>query len=355
MHRDWYVCRTCGEGFSPVDTMLGLDEVGHKMTPEMAAKVAYAGQMAPSFETAAQGLEYLAGLKVSASLIRQITEETGQKVHEQQMVAAEQAMARPEEAAPAALPHEQKRGRLYAMADGSQVNTREQGRDGSSWKEMKLGLIYSDDHVLTRKGGQSVLVNKEYVAHFGGVDGFKKLLFNAAAEAGYGTYQQMVVIGDGAHWIWNMYEELFPDAVQVLDYYHMCENIYDYSKYLYPSNGSRMKMWAESMISKIEKGDVDGALACIPAAYDNKLPPGVPNLHTYLANNRNRMNYKVLQEQGIKIGSGAVESGNKKVIQQRMKQSGMRWNVKSGQFVASLRAKSASGRWADVERILNAA
>lgn len=150
-----------------------------------------------------------------------------------------------------------------------------------------------------------------------------------------------------------MCDELFPDAIQVLDYYHMCENVYNYAKYLYPSNDLQIKTWAESMIAKIEKGDLDEALGCIPFVYE--LPPGVPNLHTYLTNNRNRMNYKALQEQGIKIGSGAVESGNKKVIQQRMKQSGMRWNVKSGQSVASLRAKSASGRWADVERILYAA
>lgn len=355
VYRDWYFCRSCGKGFSPVDTMLGLDEIGHKITPEMAAKIAYAGQMAPSFEAAEQSLNYLMGLQVSAYLIRQITEETGEKVHEQQMEAAEQAVARPEEAAPAALPHEQKPGTLYVMADGSQVNTREQGRDGSSWKEMKLGLVYSDDHVLTRKRGQSVLVDKEYVAYFGGVEGFKKLLFDAAARAGYGTYQQAVVIGDGAHWIWNMCEELFPDAIQVLDYYHMCENVYNYAKYLYPSDDSRIKGWAESMIAKIEKGDLDGALASIPLAHEAKLPAGVPNLHTYLSNNRNRMNYKALQQRGIKIGSGAVESGNKKVIQQRMKQSGMRWNVKTGQSVASLRAKSASGRWADVERILRAA
>lgn len=355
MHRDWYVCRTCGEGFSPVDTMLGLGKTGHKMTPEMAAKVAYAGQMAPSFEAAQQGLDYLAGLKVSAYLIREVTEETGQKVHEQQMELSEQAVARPEEAVHSALPHEQKTGTLYVMADGSQVNTREQGRDGSSWKEMKLGLVYSDDHVITRKGGQSILMRKEYVTFFGGVDGFKKLLFDTAARGGYGTYQKTVVIGDGAHWIWNMCDELFPDAIQVLDYYHMCENVHDYAKYIYPSDDLRRKGWAESIITKIEKGDLSGALASIPAVREVKLPAGVPNLSAYLSNNRKRMNYNDLKQQGIKIGSGAVESGNKKVIQQRMKQSGMRWNVKTGQAVASLRAKSASARWVDVERILSAA
>ena len=172
VYRNWYVCRSCGEGFSPVDVMLGLDEIGHKVTPEMAVKIAYAGQMAPSFEAAAKGFKYLAGIQVSAYLIRQVTEETGEKVHKQQMEVAEQAVGRPEEVIPTLCPHEQKPGTLYVMADGSQVNTREQGRDGSSWKEMKLGLVYSDDHVITRKGGQSILMNKEHMTYFGGVDGF---------------------------------------------------------------------------------------------------------------------------------------------------------------------------------------
>ncbi len=335
--------------------MLGLDEVGHKTTPEMAAKIAYAGQMAPSFEAAARGFEYLSGLKVSAFLIRQITEETGQKVHAQQMEAAETAMAQPEEAIPLVPPHQQKPGALYVMADGSQVNTREQGQDGSSWKEMKLGLVYSDVHVLTRRGGRPVLMDKEYVTYFGGVEGFKKLLFCAAVQGGYGSLQKTIVMGDGAHWLRNMYDELFPDAIQVLDYYHMCENVYTYARYLYPTDDARRKDWAESVITRIDEGDLDEALASIPAAYAARLPAGVPNLRTYLSNNRDRMNYKALRQQGINIGSGAVESGNKKVIQQRMKQSGMRWNIKSGQSVASLRAKSASGRWEEVECILHVA
>lgn len=355
MYRDWYFCRSCGTGFSPLDTMLGLDQVGHKMTPEMAAKLAFAGQMAPSFETAQQSLHYLAGLEVSAFLIRQVTEETGAKVHREQTEDAAQAMARPEDVAPLLLPHQQKPGTLYIMTDGSQVNTREPGRDGSTWKEMKLGLVYSDDHVLTHQGGQSTLVEKEYVTKLGGVEDFKPLLFAAAARGGYGTYERTVVIGDGAHWIWNACDELFPDAIQVLDYYHLRENVYKYGHYLYPFQDTRRTAWAETVIGYIEKGDLDAALKCIPDLDKGSLPAGTPNLTGYLLNNRNRLNYNELQEKGIKIGSGAVESGNKKVIQQRMKQSGMRWNVPTGQSIASLRAKNASNRWVDVERILKVA
>ena len=330
--------------------------IGHKVTPEMAVKIAFAGQMAPSFEAAEQSFKYLSGLHISRSLIRQITEETGEKVFKQQMQNAEKAIGRPEEAVPSLLTHERRAGTLYVLVDGSQVNTRVKDQEGSSWKEMKLGLIYSDKNIITRKSGQSVLVDKEYVAYWGDVNGFKKLLFEAAVTKGYGTYERVVVIGDGAHWIWKMFEELFPDAVQVLDYYHMCENVYGYAKYLYPSNDQKMKVWAESVIAHIENGRIDKALASISVAGSGaKLPIGVPNLFVYLTNNRHRIHYKAFQQMGLKVGSGAIESGNKKVIQQRMKQSGMRWDVQTGQTIASLRAKNASGRWCDVERILNVA
>lgn len=149
VQRDWYVCRPCGKGFSPVDALLGMEQTQHKMTPEMATKIAYVGQFAPSFESAAHCFSYLMSIQISPFLIRQVTEETGKKVDEQQRRAAEQAYEKPEEAVPALLPKDHKPGTLYVMTDGSQMNTREKGKDGSPWKEMKLELVYSDDHVLT--------------------------------------------------------------------------------------------------------------------------------------------------------------------------------------------------------------
>ncbi len=67
------------------------------------------------------------------------------------------------------------------------------------------------------------------------------------------------------------------------------------------------------------------------------------------------MNYKAYKQSGLNVGSGAIESGNKKVIQQGMKQPGKQWNVESGQTIASLRTKSNSGQWRDVEQLLNVA
>ena len=63
----------------------------------------------------------------------------------------------------------------------------------------------------------------------GNVNEFKKFLFSAAAKAGYGKIKEVVLVGDGAQWIWNLCEELFTDAVQILDYYHLTENVNNYA------------------------------------------------------------------------------------------------------------------------------
>lgn len=294
------MCRPCGDGFSPLDSLLGIEQIGNKVTPDMAAKIAYVGQFSSSIKDAAECFEYVAGQYISSS-IRQVTEETGKKVDEVQRESAKQAYVKPEESVPAVLPKDRKSGTLYVMmTDGSQVNTRKEDKEGSTWKEIKLGLVYNNAQIRTRKSGQAILTEKEYVTHFGGVNEFKPQLFNTAIKAGYGTYEKTAFIGDGAIWIWNMADEVFPDAVQVLDYYHMSDNVHDYAKYLYPSDESKMKQWASIVITNIEWGKIDEALQMIPSTSLKKLPSGVPNLPVYLNNNRNRMNTMNLKNKDLK-------------------------------------------------------
>lgn len=341
---DYYFCRFCHEGFSFV-----IDEMGllgeHKVTMEMADLVTYAGQVAMSFEKAAELIGKFTGIQVSESLIRSITEETGEKVFNRDMASAKESYAKPEIAAPALLERYRKEGNLYLFTDGSQVNTISKDEKGSTWREMKLGLVFYDGDSIRRKDGKMIITKKEYVTFFGGVEEFKKLLFDAAARAGYGKIRQVVFVGDGSHWIWNMCEELFPDAVQILDYYHLSENVHSFAKYMYPDNEIKMKGWAKDILDKIDKGLLEEALASLPDLKDVKLPAQVPNLRVYIENNRGRIDYRRYKLRGYYIGSGAIESGNKLVIQQRMKQSGMRWSMSGGQHIAALRAKYSSNQW----------
>lgn len=351
IERDYYFCRFCHEGFSPIDIEIEL--LGeHKVTKDMADRITYAGQVAMSFEKSAEILKKFTDVSVSESLIRTITEEIGQKVFEQNLKQAKESFEKPEMAAPEVLNKDKKEGVLYILTDGSHVNTINIDGKGSSWREMKLGLVFWDRDSINRKDGKAIITKKEYVTYFGEVGEFKKLLFDAAARAGYGKIREVVVIGDGAHWIWNMCEEVFPNAVQILDYFHMVENVSTFAKYLYPNDEIKIKGWTKEVVKKIEKYEIDEVLNELPDLKDITLPVGVPNLKKYLENNRNRINYPLYKSKEFYVGSGAIESGNKLVIQQRMKQSGMRWSISGGQYIASLRAKYTSNQWEKVRSVI---
>ena len=142
-----------------------------------------------------------------------------------------------------------------------------------------------------------------------------------------------------------MCEELFPDAIQILDKFHLDENIYTFAKAIFNNNEKKYKPWAEMIINYIFDQKIDKALKEIDKVNREILPAGVVNLKTYITNNKSKIDYKAYKEKGYLIGSGPIESGNKTVLQKRLKQSGMRWSPKTAQPILSLRAKAESGLW----------
>lgn len=350
--RDLLFCRTCHKGHGVNDEELEIYGE-HRITKSMTEIITYAAQLMP-FEESAKTIEKLLGIKISASQMQIISEEIGKQVFQKDLSNANAAYDKPEEAAPQELALNRKEGRLYILVDGSQVNTRIKDNNGSTWKEMKLGLIFSDRNVIKTGSDSCIITKKEYVPYFGSVIEFKKFVFSAAAEAGYGKLKEVVVIGDGAAWIWNMCEELFPDAVQILDFYHFSENVHGYAKALYPENEVLRKGWVNKLIKFVEDGKVEKAVRFVKRSALSNLPNGIVNLPVYISNNAKRINYKMLKDNKYYIGSGAIESGNKVVIQKRMKQSGMRWGIEGGQYISTLRAKYKSDTWKEVIGIINA-
>jgi hypothetical protein len=109
-------------------------------------------------------------------------------------------------------------GVLYIQADGAALNTRTKNAEGSTWRENKLGMVFSSDNIKTTKNKKGELVGKilkkEYTSYIGSVQEFKKYLYACAIRNGYGVYKETVILSDGAAWIRNMGKELFPDWTQ---------------------------------------------------------------------------------------------------------------------------------------------
>ena len=114
------------------------------------------------------------------------------------------------------------------------------------------------------------------------------------------------------------------------------------------------KKWVNKILECLNIGDIEKAIKLAEEKKVNKTPDGIVNIYTYMVNNKERIKYKYYKDKGYYIGSGAIESGNKMVIQQRMKQSGMRWSIDGGQYIAALRTRHESNRWDEVIEIINA-
>ena len=350
--RNMDYCIKCGKLYGQNDELLGINKE-HRITKDFLEVVTYTAQMISGFKKAEELLLKLKGIEISATQIKILSEEVGKKLFEIQMEKANTSYASPEIVAPAVLEKDKKDTILYILMDGSAVNTRVQDEGGSTWKEMKLGLTFLDKDVIKRKNESSIITKKEYVTYLGSVSEFKKVLFDSAVRSSYGKVKKVVVIGDGAHWIWNMCKELFPDAECILDYYHMTENVYNYAKELFHHNEKKYKKWAEIVIYYIKTEQIEIALKKIlkkPLSLDKSRK--VVNLEGYIKNNLDKIKYLQYKNKGFYIGSGMVESGNKIVVQKRMKQAGMRWGIGGAQYMAALRAKHESNKWTDVEKLI---
>ena len=308
-----------------------------------------------SFAEAKEEIERYLDINISESLIIKIAENIGNKINQKDIEEAETIYENYEQYIPDVKESNKENCTLNVLADGSMVSITEQ--KGACWKEMKLGMVYKDNNTIKMINGKHIITEKDYVAYLGSPEKFKQLLLKNAIDNGYGTTSDVVFIADGARWLWNICDELFPDAVQILDYYHLSENFYKYAKQLYPSDEEQRKKWVNAALKDIKEGRIDNVIERIPEL-DIKPDKNidVPNLKGYLLNNKDRINYQEYKKKGYCIGSGAIESGNKKVIQQRLKQSGMHWSRQGGQSIASLRTKYCSSNWDKVEEfIYNAA
>jgi hypothetical protein len=156
--------------------------------------------------------------------------------------------------------------------------------------------------------------------------------------------QRLVVLGDGAAWIWNVAQELFPQAEQVVDRFHVKERLSELAKSLYGETSEKAKPWAERRHQELEKGRWRNLLAAVLRHVHSK---AARDCLQYLRRNRSRMRYPEFQAQGLCTSSGVVEAGCKRVIGTRLKRGGMHWTVRGANAIIALRCCKLSGRFED--------
>ncbi len=234
---------------------------------------------------------------------------------------------------------------LYVGVDG--VMTPLNQKQG--YKEAKVGVIFwSKDHQKI-KGQRGRIRRREYVATLKSRNEFRNrvsLLYHQIATENPTT---TVVIGDGAHWIWEMAREQFPGSIEILDFFHLSEYVWAVAKAAYPKGEQKQKDWVRLQQQLLKKSQWQTVIQNSHNLKRNKknLIEAITDLERYLTNNKSRIDYQRYLKAGLMIGSGVVESSNRRVVTQRLKQAGMHWSKTGAEGVMALRAAylSNSNRW----------
>jgi len=335
LHRPYYLCAVCHQGVAPLDQQLGLCAGG--LSGGLREVLALLGAQSV-FAEAVPLLERLSLVSVAPTTIQQATEELGQFIaqDEQQAVHTLSSALHP---TPAAHPPE----RLYVSMDGTMVHTKQDG-----WKELKLGAVYTTRASVSRTRPAEVTVRAHdfsFYAEFANPQTFGPRLLAEAAQRGVLEADEVVAIGDGAQWIWNLVDEQFPGATQIVDWYHASQYVWKVAHAVYGEGTDQAKAWAVQRLDELWEGQV--ALVLQHFEQHQTRGQAVQDALSYYRHNQQRMAYATYRARGMQVGSGSIESGCKHVIGARLKQAGMIWTVEGARAVAKVRTRLTSGRWAE--------
>ena len=344
------------KGVCPLDIALRLDKIPFKITPGMMCDIAKEAVRAPSYERATEMIvEHYNVKSISVKTVRDVTNYIGALVYSDDCERAAVAVAEKDTKFDKRKKNRRSEDILYIEMDGAMVNTREKNESEklSSWKECKIGMAFLNEDLETGKSKNGEerrrIKKKRFVGHIGNYKKFEDLMLGLAARFDYKKRANIVVISDGADWIHTIVTDLFPNAIHILDLAHVKEHICDFAKNNITPERER-ESWIRSIYSLLEEGDTEGILSELEQYRDSESDGG--KLYNYIYNHKTSMNYREYREKGYFVGSGASESANKYVMQNRMKLEGMRWNIETGQGMLALKTRYEGRCWDEVQSIV---
>jgi len=239
---------------------------------------------------------------------------------------------------------------LYVQADGSMAPIRalEHGKP-VEYKEIKLGIVFREEDIKRKSNGECVILKKRFASSLGaGVAHFEQALQVTAQRCGSAYAKNIIFISDGAEWLDNMRKRLFPKSVHILDWYHAEEYLWTCARKLFGEQSQdKMHAWVSPLKEMLWEGMGEAVcerLLFEAQRYPDKQTP-VRELYNYLKPRILKMRYAEFRRKGYFIGSGAIESANKYIVQSRIKQAGMKWTIRGASAVIKLREKLYENTW----------
>lgn len=333
--RRYYHCGACHDGFAPLDRALGLDRCA--LTAQLRLQLAHLAAWQP-FAEAVATLQLLTGVQVSDKSVERAAVSVGEAL-------GASLRQRAQEHYRGRLPQPTARPRqLYISMDGVFAPLRDPWkRDGSLGKlhcrfgECKVGAVYE---VRPGEDGQLHAHRPVYTATFDPVGVFEPLIARLAHEQGHHFAREVIVLGDGAAWIWRLTAAQFPFAIEIVDFYHASQHLWKIAEARFEGRTQEALAWVEARKSELLKDQVPAVLAEI-ALWETVSEQAQEVKQTesaFFRGNQERMRYGTFRKQGYQIASGVIESACKHVVASRLDQAGMHWRQETAEAIVCLRA-----------------
>jgi|SRR5215510_3847481 len=235
--------------------------------------------------------------------------------------------------------------RLYREVDGHWCPTREpkEGPDDQGYREAKAVLAFSGHAVAEVSKERHEILHKILPAQITESEAFRSIFTAVYRHARGERAPEVIVLAEGARWIWHMGEDLLPHAVQIRDFSHAKAYLWDAAKIIYGAGSAFLPPWVKEREALLLDDHVPQVIPPLQAFLDVR-PALAPILH-YFEQNQDRLRYGTYRQKGYCIGSGAIESAGKQLAAGRIKGPGMRWNVTEVNALLKLRCVFLEQSW----------
>lgn len=334
-----------GQWLCPLAQHWGLSP-HQKITPSFADKLCFTATATGSYEEAAQVAAHWTQKPMSHSTLHQLVQRLG-------ALAEQQTQERLETTALESAPQRQASALAVLMVDGWMVRQRGPGwgkphskKAHVQWHELKTGLFYLQEQSAQSQAGRGLLSDKRIITWQGEPLELGRRLHWEALQGGIGRAKEILFLGDGAPWIWNLQQVRWSEAIGLLDFYHASQHCWNLWRAVRGEQDPQLAPWMERRLHWLRHGQEKKVLREVaglsPAA--GEAGQILAREQGYFAAQSQRMNYQEMARRGWPIGSGAVESACRQK-QCRFKRPGQFWTRKGLRHLAALDEARRNNHW----------
>ncbi len=338
--RAYYLCPICHQGKCPLDTKLGLRP--NAFSAELTRLTAMTGVQLP-FGSGRDLFESLTLVSVSDQAMGKATQMVGgvvttvEEAWQEKVQNAAFLMQRQREA--------RRPIRLYGAIDATKVHIRDDAE--RRWRDLKIGAWFeAGGQPPTSPDGEWAIraKNIQYYTDICPANEFGNLVWSSGVAQNAQLAHELVMLGDGADWIWNLVKAHFPEAIQILDWFHASEHLMPVAQAAFATDEEQTD-WVTRMKQLMWEGRIEDLIAACDELADVCSSDVIRTTANYYETHKERMRYAYFRQQGYQIGSGTIESAAKQIGMMRMKVPGAIWNEANARTVAKARAAYLSDQW----------